>query len=44
VPALTAYEYAAWVPLVVLILVIGLWPRTLLDLTTVPVHALLGGG
>jgi NADH-quinone oxidoreductase subunit M len=43
-PALTAYEYAAWVPLVVLILVIGLWPKTLLDLTTAPVHALLGGG
>ena len=40
----TRYEYAAWVPLVALILVVGLWPKALLDLTTAPVHALLGGG
>jgi NADH-quinone oxidoreductase subunit M len=44
VAALSAYEYAAWVPLVTLTLVVGLWPKTLLDLTTAPVHALLGGG
>jgi NADH-quinone oxidoreductase subunit M len=44
VAALTPYEYAAWVPLVTLTLVVGLWPKTLLDLTTAPVHALLGGG
>jgi NADH-quinone oxidoreductase subunit M len=42
--ALSAYEYAAWVPLVAATLVVGLWPKTLLDLTTAPVHALLGGG
>jgi NADH-quinone oxidoreductase subunit M len=41
---LSAYEYAAWVPLVALILVVGLWPKALLDLTTAPVRALLGGG
>jgi NADH-quinone oxidoreductase subunit M len=44
VAALSAYEYAAWVPLVALTLVVGLWPKTLLDLTTAPVRALLGGG
>jgi NADH-quinone oxidoreductase subunit M len=40
---LSRYEYAAWVPLVTLILVVGLWPKTLLDLTNAPVHLLLGG-
>ncbi|MGI8328480.1 complex I subunit 4 family protein [Actinomadura scrupuli] len=44
IAAPTRYEYAAWVPLVALILVVGLWPKALLDLTTVPVQALLGGG
>ena len=40
---LSRFEYAAWVPLIVLILVVGLWPKTLLDLTNAPVHLLLGG-
>ncbi|HEX2315963.1 MAG TPA: NADH-quinone oxidoreductase subunit M [Thermomonospora sp.] len=44
IPALTPSEYAAWVPLVVLTLLVGLWPKLLLDLTTAPVRALLGGG
>jgi NADH-quinone oxidoreductase subunit M len=44
VAAVTAFEYAAWVPLIVLTLVVGLWPKTLLDVTTAPVHLLLGGG
>jgi NADH-quinone oxidoreductase subunit M len=38
------YEYVVFVPLVVLILGIGLWPKALLDLTDGPVRALLGGG
>ena len=44
VAALTPFEYAAWVPLIALTLVVGLWPKTLLDVTTAPVHLLLGGG
>jgi NADH-quinone oxidoreductase subunit M len=44
VPAITPYEYAAWVPLITLTLVVGLWPKALLDLTNAPVQALLGGG
>ncbi|MGR6912864.1 complex I subunit 4 family protein [[Actinomadura] parvosata] len=36
------YELAAWTPLVVLILLFGLWPGLLLSLTTPPVQALLG--
>ncbi|WP_327088018.1 NADH-quinone oxidoreductase subunit M [Nonomuraea sp. NBC_01738] len=36
------YEMAAWVPLVVLILLFGLWPKLLLSLTTPAVQALLG--
>jgi NADH-quinone oxidoreductase subunit M len=44
VPAVTRHEYAAWTPLIVLTIVIGLWPKLLLDLTTAPVRALLGGG
>ncbi|WP_041440217.1 MULTISPECIES: complex I subunit 4 family protein [Thermomonospora] len=43
-PGLTLAEYAAWVPLVALTLLVGLWPKLLLDLTTAPVTALLGGG
>jgi NADH-quinone oxidoreductase subunit M len=38
------YEYAVFVPLVALTLVIGLWPKALLDLTDGPVRALLGSG
>ena len=41
---ITPYEYAAWTPLVALTLLVGLWPKTLLDVTTAPVRALLGGG
>lgn len=37
-------EYAAWVPLIALTLLVGLWPKTLLDVTTGPVRALFGGG
>ncbi|WP_146778812.1 NADH-quinone oxidoreductase subunit M [Actinomadura craniellae] len=37
-------EYAVWTPLVALILLVGLWPKLLLDLTAAPVRALLGGG
>ncbi|MFC6079723.1 complex I subunit 4 family protein [Sphaerisporangium aureirubrum] len=38
----TAYELAAWTPLVVLILAFGLWPKALLALTDPAVRALLG--
>jgi NADH-quinone oxidoreductase subunit M len=44
VPDVRSYEYAAWVPLVVLTLLVGLWPKLLLGLTDGPVRALLGGG
>ncbi|MEU7893424.1 NADH-quinone oxidoreductase subunit M [Nonomuraea sp. NPDC049152] len=37
------YELVAWVPLVVLTLVFGLWPKALLALTTPAVQMLLGG-
>ncbi|MEU8244808.1 NADH-quinone oxidoreductase subunit M [Nonomuraea sp. NPDC048916] len=36
------YELVAWVPLIVLILVFGLWPKLLLSLTTPAVQTLLG--
>ncbi|MEU7003473.1 NADH-quinone oxidoreductase subunit M [Nonomuraea sp. NPDC046570] len=36
------YELVAWVPLVVLILLFGLWPKALLALTTPVVESLLG--
>jgi NADH-quinone oxidoreductase subunit M len=36
-------EWAAWAPLIVLIVVVGLWPKALLDLTDAPVRALMGG-
>ncbi|WP_433419171.1 complex I subunit 4 family protein [Microtetraspora malaysiensis] len=39
----TAYELAAWVPLVVLILIFGLWPKALLAITTPAVQAILRG-
>jgi NADH-quinone oxidoreductase subunit M len=38
------YEFAAWTPLVALILVGGLWPRALLGLTDPAVQQLLAGG
>jgi NADH-quinone oxidoreductase subunit M len=44
VAAVSAQEYAAWVPLIALTLLVGLWPKTLLDVTTGPVRALFGGG
>ena len=37
-------ELALWTPLMLAIVVLGLWPRTLLALTDPAVHALLGGG
>jgi NADH-quinone oxidoreductase subunit M len=36
------YELVAWVPLIVLILLFGLWPKLLLSLTTPAVQTLLG--
>jgi NADH-quinone oxidoreductase subunit M len=42
--AVSAQEYAAWVPLIALTLLVGLWPKTLLDVTAAPVRALFGGG
>jgi NADH-quinone oxidoreductase subunit M len=36
------YELVAWVPLIVLILLFGLWPQLLLSLTTPAVQTLLG--
>jgi NADH-quinone oxidoreductase subunit M len=44
VAALTPYEYAAWAPLIALTVLVGLWPKLLLELTNAPVRALLGGG
>lgn len=44
VPAVSLQEYAAWIPLIALTLLVGLWPKTLLDVTTGPVRALFGGG
>ncbi|MFI9556010.1 NuoM family protein [Nonomuraea endophytica] len=41
-PDIRGYEMAAWVPLIVLILLFGLWPGLLLSLTTPAVEALLG--
>jgi NADH-quinone oxidoreductase subunit M len=37
------YELLAWTPLITATLFIGLWPRTLLDLTDGAVRVLLGG-
>ncbi|MFS2294216.1 MAG: NADH-quinone oxidoreductase subunit M [Actinomadura sp.] len=42
--AVSPQEYAAWTPLIALTLLVGLWPKTLLDVTTGPVRALFGGG
>ncbi|GII93494.1 complex I subunit 4 family protein [Sinosporangium siamense] len=36
------YEYSAWVPLVLLILLFGLWPKALLSITDPAVQTLLG--
>lgn len=36
------YEWIAWVPLILLILLFGLWPKLLLSLTTPAVQTLLG--
>ncbi|MEU6403621.1 NADH-quinone oxidoreductase subunit M [Streptomyces sp. NPDC046985] len=38
------YEFAAWTPLVLLTVLAGLWPRTLLGLTGPAVQHLLAGG
>jgi NADH-quinone oxidoreductase subunit M len=38
-----AYEFAAWTPLVALIVLAGLWPAALLGLSNPAVTALLGG-
>ncbi|MEV8637361.1 NADH-quinone oxidoreductase subunit M [Streptosporangium sp. NPDC051023] len=38
----TGYELAAWVPLVVLIVLLGLWPKVLLSITDPVVQSLLG--
>ncbi|MBO3746947.1 NADH-quinone oxidoreductase subunit M [Streptosporangiaceae bacterium NEAU-GS5] len=38
------FELAAWVPLVALTLVFGLWPKGLLSLTAPAVHLILGVG
>lgn len=43
-PDLTRHEYAAWTPLVLAVLVAGLWPRALLGLTGPAVRVLLGSG
>ncbi len=40
----TAREWVAWVPLVVLVFAAGLWPRLVLGVTDGAVRALLGGG
>ncbi|MFF5108289.1 NuoM family protein [Streptosporangium sp. NPDC000509] len=41
-PDVTGYELAAWVPLIVLILLFGLWPKALLLLTDPVVRTLVG--
>ncbi|MCD0452161.1 NADH-quinone oxidoreductase subunit M [Actinocorallia sp. API 0066] len=37
-------EWAAWTPLIVCVLLVGLWPKVLLALTDGPVRALIGAG
>jgi NADH-quinone oxidoreductase subunit M len=39
-----AIEWVSWVPLVVLILLAGLWPKVLLAVTEPAVRTLLGAG
>ncbi|WP_267898055.1 hypothetical protein [Spongiactinospora gelatinilytica] len=41
-PDVRGFELAAWVPLIVLIVLLGLWPKALLLLTTPAVQAILG--
>ncbi|GAA3663101.1 hypothetical protein GCM10022224_028940 [Nonomuraea antimicrobica] len=41
-PDIRTHELLAWTPLVILILLLGLWPGLLLSLSTPPVQALLG--
>jgi NADH-quinone oxidoreductase subunit M len=41
-PDVMGHELAAWVPLVVLILLFGLWPKALLALTDPVVRTLVG--
>jgi NADH-quinone oxidoreductase subunit M len=43
-PDLARHELVAWTPLVVLLLVVGLWPRALLGLTDPAVRMLLRSG
>lgn len=38
------YELAAWTPLIMLILLLGVWPKALLAVTTPAVRILLGVG
>jgi NADH-quinone oxidoreductase subunit M len=40
----TSVEWASWVPLVVVVVVFGLWPASLLAVTNDAVRSLLGGG
>jgi NADH-quinone oxidoreductase subunit M len=40
----TSFELAAWIPLVVVVVGAGLWPRALLGLTDGAVRSLLGSG
>ncbi|NJP29857.1 NADH-quinone oxidoreductase subunit M [Microbispora sp. SCL1-1] len=40
----TTHELAAWLPLVALIMLFGLWPKALLAVTTPAVQSLLGSG
>ncbi|MFC0864126.1 NuoM family protein [Sphaerimonospora cavernae] len=40
----TSHELAAWVPLVVLIVLLGLWPKALLAVTTPAVQAVFASG
>ncbi|MFG1941301.1 NuoM family protein [Nonomuraea sp. NPDC048826] len=42
VPDVQRHELVAWVPLIILILLFGLWPKLLLSLTTPAVQTLLG--
>ncbi|WP_084964952.1 complex I subunit 4 family protein [Thermoactinospora rubra] len=41
-PDIRRYELVAWTPLIVLVLVVGVWPKLLLAVTTPAVQALLG--
>ncbi|RBQ21792.1 NADH-quinone oxidoreductase subunit M [Spongiactinospora rosea] len=41
-PDVRGFELAAWVPLIALIVLLGLWPKALLLLTTPAVQAILG--